>query len=76
MRMTYLSEEHEVEEFAKRAAKHFARDEKLSTFTDKEIGSGCLFALRFGLGQDCVVVFRLDENFEPTNYQQLVRHYL
>ena len=75
MRMVHLSEEHEAEEFAKRAANRFAKEEKIATFTDGEIEPGCFFALRFGLGDDCVVVFKLDENFEPTNYQQLVRQY-
>ena len=75
MRMISLSEEDEVRAFAIRAAKKFAKNEKLTTYTDEDIKEGCLFAMRFGLGDDCVVVFKLDETFMPTNYRQLIRQY-
>ena len=70
-----MSEDDEVRNFAKRAAERFARDDVIYTFTDSDIKAGCLFAMRSGLGNDCVVVFRLDEDFEPINYQQLVKQY-
>ena len=75
MRMVYMSEDDRVKIFAKEAAKHFASNEEHYTYTGGDIEAGCLFALRWGLGDDCVVVFRLDEDFEPTNYQQLIRQY-
>lgn len=71
--MTHLSGELEVQEFAKSAAKCFTRDEKISAFTEDKVEAGCFFAVRWGLGNDCVVVFKLDEDFEPINFQQIVR---
>jgi len=75
MRMVYLEEYEEVKLFAIRAAEKFALNEKLYTYTDGEIEEGCLFALRFGLDDDCVVVFKLDSSFVPINYQQLIKQY-
>ena len=75
MKMTYMKDDCEVRDFAKIAAKSFANNDKYITFTDSDIKAGCLFAMRSGLGNDCVVVFRLDEDFEPINYQQLVKQY-
>jgi len=68
-----MEEEDEVREFAERAASHFANHERCTSYTDANIEAGYLFALRFGLDEDCVIVFRLDENFEPINYQQLIK---
>lgn len=77
MRMVRLDEEGEVRGFAKKAAKNFAENELINTFTDgADIYAGCLFALRWGFGDDCVLVFRLDEDFEPVNYQQLIETYV
>jgi len=73
MRMVYVSKELEQIEFAKRAAEAFAKNEKLASYTDGEIIPGCFFALRWGLRNDCVVVFKLDCAHVPTNYQELVR---
>lgn len=73
MRMVHLDEEDEVREFAKKAAKSFTANEQFITFTDGEVEAGCLFAIRWGFGADCVLVFRLDEDFEPVNYQQLIK---
>lgn len=75
MKMVYMDEDDEIRDFAKRAAKSFAENDKYVTFTDSAIEAGCLFAMRFGLGEDCVVVFRLDEDFEPVNYQQLIEEF-
>lgn len=73
MRGVYLSEELVQIEFAKKAARHFATHSEHSTFTDGEVVPGCLFAVRWGLGDDCVLVLKLDEMHTPTNYYQLVR---
>lgn len=72
MRMTHLSEEVINQEFAKRAAEHFSSNPAHRSYTDGDIEKGCLFALKFGLGNDCVVVFKLDDEFEPINYQNLI----
>lgn len=74
-RMVHLSEELEQIEFAKRAAACFAKDNKLATYSDKEIEPGCFLAIRWGLGDDCVLVLKLDELHMPTNYLQLLRAY-
>lgn len=57
--------------FARKAAAHFAVHDLHSSYGDLKPGS--LLALRWGLGNDCVLVVRLDENFEPCNYQQLIK---
>lgn len=74
MKMVRLKEENEIKEFAIRAAIYFEEHKKCWSFTDQEIQADCLFALRFGLGRDCVVVFKLDENFEPINYQEIINN--
>lgn len=61
-----LEEQKEKLEFVQRAAKLFANSKRV-TFTD-----GSLFALRFGLDNDCVVVFRIDEDFPVENYQNII----
>jgi hypothetical protein len=71
--MVYLSDEEDRNEFAKRAAQDFAKFPDHSTFGDVKPGS--YLALRWGMGEDCVLVLKLDENFEPINYQQLVNGY-
>ena len=72
MRMVYIENDREQQDFAERAAKKFAEDPKIVTYTDKEIEPGCFFAVRWGLGEDCVVVLKIDEFHVPTNYQNLV----
>lgn len=62
-------------EFARRAAKHFAAEPKHASFTSGEIEPGCLIALRWGLGNDCVLVLKLDEFHEPTIYGEIVRQF-
>ncbi len=74
MRTVYLSEELEQIEFAKRAAKCFQENAKFRSYTDGgEIQPGGLLALRWGLGDDCVLVLKLDEAHVPVNYQQLAK---
>ena len=71
--MTTLSERQEKDDFAKRAANSFKLNPQHWSYTDNTIESGEYFALRFGLGKDCVVVFRIGD--EPIlNYQQLINN--
>lgn len=70
MKTTRLSEEVELLEFAKAAATHFAAESKHWSYGDLIPGS--YLALRWGLGDDCVLVLKLDEDFAPVNYMQLV----
>jgi hypothetical protein len=77
MRIVNIPEDDEVRDFAKKAAMFFAKHEKYYTFSYLgKIEAGELFAVRFGLDDDCVVVFRIDEGFEPINYQQLITKYV
>ena len=73
MRMVHLAEINEEKDFALRAANHFANNPTWFTFTDEQIVPGCLFAIRYGIGNDCVVVLKLDDFHEPANYQQLIK---
>jgi hypothetical protein len=72
-RMTTKQEELDRLAFAERAAACFRSDPKLATFSDRSVSPGSYLALRWGLGNDCVLVVKLDEYDEPINYQQLVR---
>lgn len=70
-RMVLLSDELNQIEFAKKAAAFFASHAEKSSYGD--IDPGSFIALRWGLGDDCVLVLKLDEYHVPTNYAQLVR---
>ena len=76
MKKVLMSEGDEVRDFAKKAAIFFAKYEDYHTFVRGGIEAGKLFAVRFGLDHDCVVVFRLDKGFEPINYIQLINRYM
>lgn len=73
-RMTTINGELERIAFARKAADSFAKNQKFFTYTDGDIVPGCLFAVRWGLGEDCVLVFRVDPECEVVNFQQAVRN--
>jgi len=73
MRHTYLAEADAQIAFVKSAADHFSAHPEHSTYTDGEIKSGCLFAVRWGLRNDCVLAFKLDEYFEPIVYGECIK---
>jgi hypothetical protein len=58
--------------FAEKAAAWFSEHPEHRSYTDGYIEPGCLLALRWGLGNDCVLVMKLDEFFEPTIYTQII----
>lgn len=72
MRMVRVEEEMEQIRFAERAARYFALHPECQSFSDLDIKPGCLIALRWGLDDDCVLVLKLDDQFEPTNYQNII----
>ena len=75
MRMVYVNDLKEEMEFAHRAAEVFAKDPQIATYTDDGgLTPGSYLAIRWGLGNDCVVVAKLDDYHQPTNYQQLITH--
>jgi hypothetical protein len=69
MRDTTFGKESEVKEFAVRAMTAFMSDNRKDTFTDDgNIKPGDLFAMRWGLMDRGILVFRIDESFEPVNF--------
>jgi hypothetical protein len=68
--MTSLDEEAKLTAFAVAAAKQFAFHSELASFGD--IKPGAYLALRWGLGNDCVLVLKLDPDFQPVNFQQAI----
>lgn len=73
MRTIYLSEQDEQVAFAKKAAAHFASHTHCTTFTDGDIKRGGFLAIRWGAGNDCVAVLKLDDNHEPVIYASLIQ---
>ena len=73
MRMTHIGET-EYEEFAKKAVKCFEAEPKAITYSEHgEPKNGELYAIRYGLGNDCVVVFRVHDFDEIVNFQQCIK---
>lgn len=74
MKHVNLSERKLEEEFALKAADWFSKNEKGATFSiNGEIVSGEYLALRWGLDNDCVLVVKLDEYYEPQNYGNIIK---
>lgn len=57
-------------EFVKTAAEYFDKNPMASTYGD--IKPGTLFALRWGLMNDAVVVFKIDEDAPIENYVEML----
>ncbi len=75
MRHTYLSNEQEQMAFAVEAARDFAANPKHWSYSNckpEAIQPGALLALRWGLGDDCVLVLRVGDDV-PVIYGQLIR---
>ena len=72
MRMVKVEEEMEQIRFAEKAARYFALRPPAYAYSDGEFSPGSLLALRYGLNSDCVLVLKLDDKFEPTNYQNII----
>ena len=72
-RMTYVQDERARIAFAEKAAAHFAAHPEHWTYSDGDLAPGCLLALRWGCGNDCVLVARLDESEQLVNFQSIIR---
>jgi hypothetical protein len=74
MRSVRPSEVEEELAFAQRAAEYFAYHPQKTSFSDGDIAPDTFLALRWGLGEDCVLVLKLAEPWQhtPTNYQNIV----
>ena len=75
--MTSLSNEKELIEFVEKASKCFAENPTYSTYTSGEIKDeaykGGYLAIRWGLGEDCVLVVKMEEYQTVRIYQQCIR---
>ena len=65
--MTNLNEQEQQLAFVKEAIDYFNSHEKIYTYGSLEKGS--LFAMRWGMMDDCVLLLKLDEEFTRINYQ-------
>lgn len=72
MKMVTLSGEQERQSFASEAAAHFKANPDNRTYAQGSIKPGEWFAVLWGLGDDCVMVFRISEGTDVTVYQQIV----
>jgi hypothetical protein len=72
MRSVRMSELDEELAFMKKAAEYFAAHPSKSSYGDIEPDT--FLALRWGLGEDCVLVLKLAELWQhtPTNYQNVI----
>ncbi len=72
MRLEYMYEVKDQQDFAERAAKFFTENEKGYSYTDGEIEPGCLIALRWGMDGRSVAVVKIDHAHESVIYAELV----
>ena len=72
MKMTTFAAESEVVSFAREAVECFTLDPRMTTFSLSSIKKGCMLALKWGLNDDCVLVVKLDEGFEPVVFQKAI----
>lgn len=75
MKHIYMSDEEERQAFARKAAAWFVKHPEHRTYTDGEILPGKWFASKWGLDENCVVVFKIDADHGVTNYQELMREF-
>ena len=74
MRHEYISDVESRISFAKKAAIHFAENPMHWSFTDGEIASGEILALRWGLDGQSVAIMEIGEAFTPTIYGDAITH--
>ena len=70
-RMTTLEDEEKLLDFVRLVAEHFSDHPETATYG--ELGGGNFFALRWGMGEDCVVVLKQDEDWKPVNFQNIIK---
>lgn len=78
MYATTLTDEKKRQIFAQKAAEAFSKDKNLYTFsekdiTSKDVPSGGFFAVRWGIMDRSVLVFKIDEEYPVINYRDLVQ---
>src|SRR3989304_310501 len=70
-RMTYLSNELEQIEFVKKASQDLTENLHHNSFG--ELTPGSLLAMRWGLMDNCILVLKLDVQFTPVNYEEVIK---
>lgn len=75
MKALYLSEEEKKLSFVKEAANFFSTNPTKKSYTSGNITPGEFFALRWGYGEDCILIFKLSEDFIPELYQQVIKEH-
>ena len=55
----------EIQDFVTKAKMHFENNPNHTSYTAADISSGCLFAMRWGMDADSILVFRVSEDMEP-----------
>ena len=74
MRLIDMRTEDELEDFARAAAATFAKDPMAATYSGvMPIDVSKYIAVRWGMAHDCVLVLKLDEQFEPVCYRGIIR---
>jgi hypothetical protein len=53
--------------FLERAKSYFTHNNQ-DTYTDGEIEKGVFFAYKWGADKESILIFKVDENFDPTVY--------
>ena len=71
MKHVTLEDRQAKDDFALKAAKHFQTHPHHRTYTNGKIINGALFAIRWGMGDDCVLVFRVHDEEEILIYGQI-----
>lgn len=70
MRMLTMSEELKKLRFVTGAKQYM--NSRLKCYSYGVLEPGAYFAMRFGLSDDCLVVFKIDPDCNVENYQQIL----
>jgi len=65
MKHIHSDEYFELQNFIKEAKQNFEVNPKNNSFSSSEIKAGCYLAMRWGLGADSMLVFKLSDDLEP-----------
>lgn len=73
MRSVYLQEQRDESAFIEKAARYFEEHPQAKSFAENDPEPGEPLALRWGPDRNCIVLVKLDQYFEPRNYQNAIR---
>ncbi len=73
MRQIHLADTDAEKEFVLEAAKVFQKNPNIISYSyHAQPREGELLALRWGLGNDCVLVLQVDPCYEPAIYENII----